>query len=389
MPHLNGVEWDGERVQAPQPIPWYPDNLAWATTVGKQTIRRCPPFKKFQQFLVAETTVGNISRQEAVSMIPPLLMDVEPHHKVLDMCAAPGSKTAQLIEMIHIGEEAAIRAAVDTEAAEMTLAGELGGRPEGIVIANDADYKRSHMLIHQTKRLNSANIIVTNQDATMFPSILISEPGAEKKEYLKFDRILADVPCSGDGTARKNLSVWREWNPNGAFNLHLTQVRILVRGLQMLKVGGRIIYSTCSMNPVENEAVVAAAIDRCGGVDKVTIVDASDRLPNLKRRPGMKGGWKIMDKDRKWYSNFEEVVGEPEGREGRMHRMPAMAEPGMYRPSTRRTTTACSIRSAACVARCLLELCKQPDAMTHPNGMVVSCACIPTLRRGLDLLSPG
>ncbi|TGZ80021.1 S-adenosyl-L-methionine-dependent methyltransferase [Ascodesmis nigricans] len=323
VPHLRGIEWDGEQVAPPEPIPWYPDSLAWSMTVGKSTIRRCPPFKKFQNFLVAETTVGNISRQEAVSMIPPLMMDIEPHHTVLDMCAAPGSKTAQLIEMVHTGEEARVEAATkETREGEPTNDGDAGGRSTGLVIANDADYKRSHMLIHQTKRLNSPNLIVTNHDGTMFPSLVTSAPGVSPKEYLKFDRILADVPCSGDGTARKNYSVWRDWLPNSAFNLHLTQVRILVRGLQMLKVGGRLVYSTCSMNPVENEAVLAAAIDRCGGIDKVNLVDVSDRLPKLIRRPGFKSGWKIMDRDGVWYSNYNEVLNSPEeGREGRLARI--------------------------------------------------------------------
>lgn len=287
-------------------------------TAGKSVIRRCAPFKKFQNFLVAETTVGNISRQEAVSMIPPLLMDIEPHHAVLDMCAAPGSKTAQLIEAIHAGEETRVEEAIAEGAAVEAGSEDNGGRPTGLIIANDADYKRSHMLIHQTKRLNSPNLIVTNHDATWFPSLLVSEP-EQKKEYLKFDRILADVPCTGDGTARKNYGVWRDWNPGGAFNLHLTQVRILVRGLQMLKVGGRIVYSTCSMNPVENEAVLAAAIDRCGGLDKVSIVDCSDRLPELKRRPGVTS-WRICDRDGAWFSSWEEVEGDPKSME-RMSRI--------------------------------------------------------------------
>lgn len=321
VPHLSGLTWEDQPVSPPTPLPWFPDNLgiqppppprlisqcltlpAWTMTAGKSIIRRCPPFRKFQNFLVAETTVGNISRQEAVSMIPPLLMDIEPHHTVLDMCAAPGSKTAQLIEAIHAGEETrteeAVAQGVPSDKADN------GGRPTGLVIANDADYKRSHMLIHQTKRLNSPNLIVTNHDATWFPSLLVSGP-EQTKEYIKFDRILADVPCTGDGTARKNYGVWRDWNPGSAFNLHLTQARILVRGLQMLKVGGRIVYSTCSMNPVENEAVLASAIDRCGGPDKVEIVDVSHRLPELKRRSGLTS-WKIFDRDGIWFSNLEEV----------------------------------------------------------------------------------
>ncbi|RPA92698.1 S-adenosyl-L-methionine-dependent methyltransferase [Choiromyces venosus 120613-1] len=315
IPHLVGIEWEGVPVEAPKALEWFPDNLAWQLSVGKSTIRRCPPFKMFQNFLVAETTVGNISRQEAVSMIPPLVMDIQPHHVVLDMCAAPGSKTAQLIEAIHANEEAHVQAAIQDESIDNGPS----GRPTGLVIANDADYRRSHMLIHQTKRLNSPNLIVTNHDATMYPSLLIKNEDG-RKEYLKFDRILADVPCSGDGTARKNYNVWRDWNPLGALGLHLTQVRILVRGLQMLKVGGRIVYSTCSMNPIENEAVIAAAIDRCGGLEKVNIVDCSDRLPELKRRPGIKGGWRVMDKDGSWFSSFEQID-KSDMREARLSRI--------------------------------------------------------------------
>jgi hypothetical protein len=70
----------------------YPDGLAWQFTVPKAVLRKNPDFRRFQSFLVYETEVGNISRQESVSMLPPLFLDVQPHHKVLDMCAAPGSK---------------------------------------------------------------------------------------------------------------------------------------------------------------------------------------------------------------------------------------------------------------------------------------------------------
>lgn len=256
-------------------------------------------------------------------MIPPLLMDVQPTHVVLDMCAAPGSKAAQLLEMLHVGEEARVRKTLRSFAQEDGL--DLGketeeeakvdleadptdcGRATGLLIANDADYKRGHMLVHQLKRLSSPNLLVTNHDATQFPSIKLSNPEHPgKPRYLKFDRILADVPCSGDGTLRKNVNLWKDWTPGNALGLHLTQIRILVRALQLLKVGGKVVYSTCSMNPVENESVVAAAIDRCGGVGNVGIVDSSNELPGLKRYPGMTS-WKIMDKAGRTWSSWDEV----------------------------------------------------------------------------------
>lgn len=261
-------------------------------------------------------------------MIPPLLMDVTPGMMVLDLCAAPGSKAAQLIEMVHGGEEARMRSVLTKlKRAEDYQLGSFeekmrngegnpvhwddGGRSTGLLIANDADNKRAHLLIHQMKRLNSPNLVVTNHDATIFPSIkLKSEPGPNggvlRNKYLKFDRILADVPCSGDGTCRKNVNVWKDWNPGNALGLFTTQVRILVRGLQMLKVGGRVVYSTCSMNPVENEAVVATAIARCGGSSYVDVVDCRESLPQLKRRPGL-SRWNVMDKQGNIWQSWSEV----------------------------------------------------------------------------------
>ena len=331
IPEIISIEHNGELVNPPNAISWFPDQLAWQMTTPKSVVRKFPPFSSFQKFLVSETSVGNISRQEVVSMIPPLLMDVKPGMTVLDLCAAPGSKAAQLIELVHGGEEARTRKVVRKmkidQGRERSPDGRLieeqmeeeeqngdwpdDGRTTGLLIANDADYKRAHMLVHQMKRLNSPNLIVTNHDATLYPSIKVSsddapEGGETRNKYLKFDRILADVPCSGDGTCRKNVNVWKDWNPGNALGLFSTQVRILIRALQMLKVGGRVVYSTCSMNPVENEAVVATAIDRSGGTSKVDIVDCRSALPGLKRVQGL-SDWKVMDKQGRIWPSWQAV----------------------------------------------------------------------------------
>ncbi|KAK7733567.1 tRNA (cytosine-5-)-methyltransferase ncl1 [Botryosphaeria dothidea] len=327
IPDITKVTFDGQLVEPPTQLEWFPEKLAWQMTTPKNVIRKFPPFASFQKFLVSETTVGNISRQEVVSMIPPLLIDIKPWHTVLDLCAAPGSKSAQLCEAVHSGEEARIRKTLRKLApelgreispdgaeveAEKDQAGEQedysdDGRATGLLICNDVDNRRAHMLVHQVKRLNSPNLVVTNHDATLFPSIRIPSEKGQPNKYLKFDRILADVPCSGDGTARKNPSVWKDWTAGNGLGLYITQQRILVRALQMLKVGGRVVYSTCSLNPVENEAVVASAIDRCGGMSKVRILDCSEELPGLKRVPGLKT-WKVMDKKGRMWNNFEEVA---------------------------------------------------------------------------------
>jgi 16S rRNA C967 or C1407 C5-methylase (RsmB/RsmF family) len=84
----------------PTTICWYPSDLGWEIDCPRSILRKSPGLKKFHRFLVSETEVGNISRQEAVSMIPVLLMDIKPGFYVLDMCAAPGSKTAQILESL-------------------------------------------------------------------------------------------------------------------------------------------------------------------------------------------------------------------------------------------------------------------------------------------------
>lgn len=295
IPAIAAKKFEGKPVPPPECVNAFPDELVWHMKTHKKIIRRHAPFADFQKFLVAEAASGNISRQEVVSMIPPHFLDVRPGMVVLDMCAAPGSKSAQLAEMIHGDEEERVRRAANGESVGSGEEGDYSddGRSTGLLIANDTDYKRAGMLVHQVKRLNFPNLIVTQHDASVFPSIELPSD-SEQKKWLKYDRILADVPCAGDGTARKNPNVWQKWTPKDGLGLHNLQLRILFRGLQMLKKGGRMVYSTCSMNPVENEAVVAAAIEACGGNSKAQLVDCSDLLPNLKRKPGM-NVWKVLD----------------------------------------------------------------------------------------------
>ncbi|XP_029298789.1 RNA cytosine C(5)-methyltransferase NSUN2 [Cottoperca gobio] len=279
---IQEVEIDGQKIEAPQPLKWYPDEQAWHTNMSRKIIRKSPLLEKFHQFLVSETESGNISRQEAVSMIPPLLLKIESHHKILDMCAAPGSKTAQLIEMLHSDMEVPF--------------------PEGFVIANDVDNKRCYLLVHQAKRLNSPCIMVVNHDASCIPTLKIDSDG--KKDILFYDRILCDVPCSGDGTMRKNIDVWKKWTTSNSLHLHGLQLRIAVRGVEQLAVGGRMVYSTCSLNPIEDEAVIVALLEKSEGA--LELADGSADLPGLKWMPGVTS-WKLMTKEGTWFNNWSEV----------------------------------------------------------------------------------
>ncbi|KAK7318639.1 hypothetical protein RJT34_03343 [Clitoria ternatea] len=280
---------EGGETEAIRPLPWYPGNFAWHSNFSRMQLRKNQTLERFHEFLKLENEIGNITRQEAVSMVPPLFLDVQSDHFVLDMCAAPGSKTFQLLEIIH----------------QSTKAGSL---PDGMVMANDLDVQRCNLLIHQTKRMCTANLIVTNHEAQHFPGCRLNR-NHERMELgsnigqLLFDRVLCDVPCSGDGTLRKAPDLWRKWNTGMGHGLHSLQVLIAMRGLSLLKIGGRMVYSTCSMNPIENEAVVAEVLRRCGG--SVKLVDVSCELPQLIRRPGLKS-WKVYDKGT-WIVSYKDV----------------------------------------------------------------------------------
>uniref|UniRef100_A0A1I8H1M5 tRNA (cytosine(34)-C(5))-methyltransferase n=1 Tax=Macrostomum lignano TaxID=282301 RepID=A0A1I8H1M5_9PLAT len=267
-------------IRPPEPLPWYPSGMAYQLHTNRLAIRKINELQRLHSFLVTETETGHITRQEAVSMVPPLVLDVRSSHRVLDMCAAPGSKTGQMLELLHRGD--------DSEAGRSS--GEL---PDGLIVANDVDQRRAYMMVHQLKRLQS-------------PLLCGLRPRLQRPDGppLLFDRVLADVPCSGDGTARKNPGVWRRWKPGHANNLHLTQAKILKRGLELLAVGGRLVYSTCSLNPVENEAVVGKLLLETEG--SVELVDVRPLLPGFKSLPGL-SSWKVMGANGTLFEKYSDV----------------------------------------------------------------------------------
>lgn len=137
------------------------------------------------------------------------------------------------------------------------------------------------MLVSQLRRIMHMNpsVLVTCCDGQLFPSKL-----------LQFDRILCDAPCSGDGTSRKNIGVWKNWSQAAALSLHSLQLQIAWKGAaNLLKVGGHICYSTCSNNPIENEAVVAEFLRKSNGALELVPVD----LEGFRTRPGWTS-WKVF-----------------------------------------------------------------------------------------------
>mmetsp|Transcript_12033 Transcript_12033/g.28536 ORF Transcript_12033/g.28536 Transcript_12033/m.28536 type:complete len:881 (+) Transcript_12033:68-2710(+) len=241
---------------------------AYQISIDKQTLRRNSALKPFHDWLKIQTEAGFVTRQEAVSMIPPIVLDPKPHHVVLDMAAAPGSKTSQLLEIVNLPTE--------TDSHE----------PKGCVVANDSDVKRAYMLVHQMRRINSPAVFITSCDARFFPLLRDNGSiGSDDSPEGLFDRVLCDVPCTGDGTARKNPGIWKNWTALNGYALHPLQLAIALRGAQSTKVGGYLCYSTCSMNPIENEAVVAELLRSSEG--SLELVERKSSLDKLVSRPGM------------------------------------------------------------------------------------------------------
>ncbi|MBN2280296.1 MAG: RsmB/NOP family class I SAM-dependent RNA methyltransferase [Candidatus Marinimicrobia bacterium] len=162
---------------------------------------------------------GQIHVQEEVSMLPVVAMNPQKGDTILDMCAAPGNKTAGIC--LKMAEE-------------------------GLVVANDIKSSRVALLQNNLSRLGFINVVVTQSD------------GMQIRDEDIFDKILVDAPCSAEGNIRK--SQWSRRNDSHSLSFQPIQIKLLNRALKLVKKGGEVIYSTCTYSPDENEVVVNAVL---------------------------------------------------------------------------------------------------------------------------------
>ena len=147
------------------------------------------------------------------------LLDPQPGEKICDLCAAPGGKTTQ-------------------------IAGRMMG--EGFLLCNEINPKRARILGQNIERMGVANALVTNE-----------HPQRLADKYAGFfDRVLIDAPCSGEGMFRKEESAVTDWSQETVEMCARRQAEILHSGAQLLKPGGRLVYSTCTFAPEENEQAI-------------------------------------------------------------------------------------------------------------------------------------
>ncbi|HIP66553.1 MAG TPA: RsmB/NOP family class I SAM-dependent RNA methyltransferase [Candidatus Nanopusillus sp.] len=187
-----------------------------------------------------EFQLGYYYSQEAASMIPPIALDPKPGELILDMAAAPGSKTTQIA--MHMENK-------------------------GCIIANDVDVHRISALAENLQKQGVTNTIITKLDGRRF-----------KYLGIKFDKILLDTPCSGTGAIRKSYKTLEIWNINMIKRLSKLQRELILSAFDSLKEGGILVYSTCSVEPDENEFVVNYLLEKRENakIEKI-------KIPNLKK----------------------------------------------------------------------------------------------------------
>ncbi len=173
---------------------------------------------------LTEHMLGYFYVQEAASMIPPTVLAPEPGDIVLDMCAAPGSKTTQMAAMMQ---------------------------NKGCLIANDQKGLRLRALGLNLQRAGVLNTSITLMNGMSF-----------KNKTVKFDKILLDAPCSGTGTIRRSLSTLQDWNPAAVKRLNGMQRHLIDSAFASLKPNGTLVYSTCSVEPEENEGTINYLIEQ-------------------------------------------------------------------------------------------------------------------------------
>ena len=163
--------------------------------------------------------------QEASAMAPVVLLDPQPGEKICDLCAAPGGKTTQ-------------------------IAGRMRGR--GFLLCNEWSPKRAKILSRNIERMGVSNALVTNETVQ----------NLARRYAGFFDRVLIDAPCSGEGMFRKEEAAVTDWSPETVQMCARRQAEILDAGAALVRPGGRLVYSTCTFAPEENEEAVAGFLQR-------------------------------------------------------------------------------------------------------------------------------
>ena len=186
-----------------------------------------------------EHILGYYYIQSFSSFIPPLVLNPGEADIVLDLCAAPGSKTTELGEIMN---------------------------NKGTIVANEIQLDRLKSLVHNIDRMNQMNAGVTHSKGEQLNTIYA--------DY--YDKILVDAPCSGLGIVQKKIEVNDWWTLERVRHLSELQLKLLVSAIKMLKIGGGVVYSTCTLTVEENELIIDKILKKY----PVKVVDFGIQIPS-------------------------------------------------------------------------------------------------------------
>ena len=211
----NGTDGIGSLLS---PIPWEPNGfyLAVDSPAGSLPVHEA----------------GAYYLQEPSAMLPARVLAPAPGERVLDLCAAPGGKSTQLADMLN---------------------------GEGLLVCNEPIFSRAQILSRNLERMGVSNALVSCADPAQLAD---AWPCA-------FDAILVDAPCSGEGMFRRHPEARVEWSESAPAGCAARQLRILESAFTMLRPGGRLVYSTCTLNTEENEGVIEAFLQKHGELSTV------------------------------------------------------------------------------------------------------------------------
>lgn len=254
-------DWDAFQAAIRRPLP----NCIWANTlrttpdelrgslgaegIELQPIDWCPGAFRLPDGVAPgrpwQYRAGLYHVQEEASLVPVSCTSIAPGDRILDLCAAPGNKTAQL--SLAVGET-------------------------GTVVANDRSGERTRAVRHAIERLGLVNVAVTVWDGKRFP---MPQP--------LFDGVLVDAPCSCEGTVRKSPREARRVEAREIESIAVVQTILLRRAVKLVRPGGWVIYSTCTFSPHENEGVVDAVLGHRRSEVTLEPID----LPGFRASPGV------------------------------------------------------------------------------------------------------
>ena len=204
---------------------------------------------------------GYIYLQSLSSMIPPIILNPKSGEKVLDLTAAPGSKTTQISAMM---------------------------KNEGYILANELDKIRCERLKYNIQKQGANIVDVINQRGEKI--------GKEYPE--EFDKVLLDAPCSGEGRFLANsVKTYRDWSPRTVKELSKLQKKLFKSAYESLKPNGEMVYSTCTINTEENEQILKWAIENLNLKILDIKIEIKDKLPII-----------IEDSDKKLKKEIEKSI---------------------------------------------------------------------------------